>query len=116
MEGRALVPTPQMPAGWEVVEDLQLHPSTVEQIGSKMDAELLGVRNTVYEVRGLRIKVNTLIAASPEDAEKVMDFFLSIKPKGGSLQRGTTIYEFVGNNEVNHLARQGRLHLEQQSD
>ena len=66
------VPTPQMPDGWQVVEDFQVPPVQLSQIAAKMNADLLGIRNTSFEVEGLRIKVNTLITGTQADAEKVM--------------------------------------------
>lgn len=47
-----VVPTPQMPAGQEVVADFLASPADLRAFSSQMNAELLGVRNTSFEVEG----------------------------------------------------------------
>ena len=101
-----------MPSGWQVVEDFLADPAELSNFESQMKADLLGVRNTSYEVEGLRIKVNTIIAASPADAEQAMNFMKNLKSEQALLQKGTTLYEFVGTNEINHLIPVGKQHLE----
>jgi hypothetical protein len=76
-----------------------------------MNAVLLGVRNTSFEVEGLRIKVNTLIAAGPADAERAIRYLKDVKSEQALLQRGATIYEFNGTNEIDHLIPVGRQPL-----
>lgn len=105
------VPTPQMPDGWQVAEDFQLAPTQLIEISAKMNADLLGIRNTSFEVEGLRIKVNTLIAGTNADAEKAMTYMKANKSEQALLQRGLTIYEFVGSSEINHLIPVGRQFL-----
>jgi hypothetical protein len=109
------VPTPQMPSEWKVVEDFLVTASELKQFSSKMNADLLGVRNTSFDVQGLRVKVNTVVAASPADAEDVMDYMKSIKSEQALLLRGSTVYEFVGTKEINHLIPVGREHLSKAS-
>jgi hypothetical protein len=111
----AAIPTPQMPSEWKVVDDFLVTASELKQFSSKMNADLVGVRNTAFDVEGLRVQVNTVVASSPTDAEHVMEFMRSIKSDQALLQRGTTVYEFVGTSEVNHLIPVGREHLSKAS-
>jgi hypothetical protein len=105
------VPTPGMPADWQAVNDYLVTPQQLAGLASRMSARLLGVRNTFYTVGGRRVQLNTIIAASPPDAERVMAYMLTIKSEDALLRRGTTVYEFVGPNEVTDLIRAGRQHL-----
>ncbi len=106
------VPIPTMPDGWQVVEDFQVSPTQVKEFSARMDADLHGIRNTSFEVEGLRIKVNTIIAATTADAEKAMIYMKSIKSEQALLLRELTIYELVGTSEVNHLIPVAKQHLE----
>jgi len=106
------VPTPKMPDGWKVVEDFQVSPTQLKEFSARMNADLHGIRNTSFEVEGLRIKVNTIIAATAADAEKAMSYMKGIKSEQALLLRELTIYELVGTTEVNHLIPVARQHLE----
>ena len=105
------VPTPRMPADWQIVLDAQVTPQRLAEFESRMSARLLGFRDTIYTVGGRRVQINTIIAASPADAERVMSYLLTGKSEEALLRRGTTVYEFVGPNEVMDLIRAGRQHL-----
>jgi len=109
------IPAPQMPPEWKVVDDFLVTASELKQFSSRMNADLVGVRNTSFDVQGLRVQVNTVVAASPADAEHVMDYMKGIKSEQALLLRGTTVYEFVGTSEVNHLIPVGRQHLSEAS-
>ncbi len=109
------VPTPQMPATWQLEQNDLASADDVSSMGSRMGAQLLGVRNTVYTVDGQRVQVNTIITASPVDAENAMRFLLTLKSEEALLRRGTTVYEFVGQNDVLPHIRAGREHLESHS-
>ncbi|MHC4362358.1 MAG: hypothetical protein ACYSTZ_05990, partial [Planctomycetota bacterium] len=64
-QAAAPIPTPQMPSEWKVVDDFLVTASELKQFSTKMNADLVGVRNTSFEVQGLPVKVNTVVAASP---------------------------------------------------
>lgn len=106
------VPTPKMPDGWKAVEDFLVGPTQLKEFSARMDADLKGIRNTSFEVDGLHIKVNTIVAATAADAEKAMSYMKGIKSEQALLLRGLTIYELVGTAEVNHLIPVARQHLE----
>jgi|GEM_PF-3189276 hypothetical protein len=108
------VPTPQMPAGWQVVENLQFSPAELIRFSSRINAKVLGVRNTSFAVDSLGVRVNTIITANPALAQRVMGYLKNVKPEQFLLQRGATIYEFVGTNAVNHLVSVGKQHLKSQ--
>jgi len=73
-----------------VVADFLASPADLRAFSSQMNAVLLGVRNTSFEVEGLRIKVNTLIAAGPADAERAIRYLKDVKSEQALLQRGAT--------------------------
>lgn len=104
-----------MPADWGVADDLQASSQDMSALATRMGAQLLGVRNTAFTVGEQRVQLNTIIAATPGDAESVMRYLLTIKTEEALLRRGTTIYEFVGPDAVLPLIRRGRQHLEGQS-
>jgi hypothetical protein len=104
-----------MPSEWKVVDDFVVSAAELKQFSSTMKADLVGVRNTSFDVEGLRVQVNTLVAASATDAERVMSYMKGIKSEQALFIRGTTVYEFVGKSDVNHLIPVGRQHLSEAS-
>lgn len=110
-EHGAVVLTPAMPADWRITSDVLVTPQQLAGFASRMNAQLLGVRNAVYTVGARRVQLNTIVAASPSDAERVMAYLLTIKSEEALLRRGSTVFEFVGPNEVMDLIRAGRQHL-----
>ncbi len=51
---------PPMPAHWKVVSDLPMSAEQLTAMSRKLDADLSSVRNTVYEVNGKRVQINTI--------------------------------------------------------
>lgn len=107
-----VAPTPKMPDGWKVVEDVLASPTQLRESSARLHADLIGIRNTTFEVEGLYIRVNTITAATAADAERVMSYMKSVKSEQASLLRGLTVYELLGTNETEHLIRAARQHLE----
>jgi hypothetical protein len=53
-----------------------------------------------------------LVVPDSENAEKLMAKLKSMKTEEALLQKGTTVYEFVGENDVLPLIAEGRKHLD----
>lgn len=107
------VPTPDMPVGWEVTEDFLVTQTELAQFSTAMGTTLVGARNTIFDVDGQTVQVNTVIVANEIDAEQVWTFMTNAKPEQFLLRRGLTVYEFVGTDAVLLLIEQGRQYLEQ---
>lgn len=104
-------PAPQMPAGWDITSDVAAPPAQVQQISQKLGGTLTSVRNTVYNANGNKVQLNTMIASDEANADKVMVKLKSMKSEEALLQKGTTVYEFVGSNDVIQQIRDGREFL-----
>jgi hypothetical protein len=104
--------TPNMPSHWNVVSDFQIPAEQVKAMSTKLGADLTGVRNTVYDVNGKRVQINVIITPDPWNAEKLMTKLRSMKAEEALLQKGLTVYEFVGQNDVLNLITEGRKHLD----
>lgn len=102
---------PEMPGGWTVVTDTVVGPARLPSLEGTLDADLVSVRNTVYEVEGKRVQLNTIRAATPNAAKRAVTVLQRMKSEQAILRKGATVYEFVGPNEVLPLIRAGRAHL-----
>lgn len=104
-------PAPQMPAHWQKVTDFIAPEAQVTSISRKLGVDLTGVRNTVYTVKGKRVQINVIVTVNSESAEKLMTALSAMKVKEALLRKGRTVYEFVGQNDVLPLIKQGRDYL-----
>ena len=103
---------PTMPAEWSVTKDETFSPADIRPLSEKLGGEVTALRNTTYDVKGLPVKVNTIVTASSSDADKIMLKLRTIKPQEFLLRDGRTIYEFVGTNDSLPAMRAGMKHLE----
>jgi hypothetical protein len=105
-------PAPMMPSHWKVISDFQVPAEQVKAMSAKLGVDLSNVRNTVYDVNGKRVQINVIVTPSQASAEKLMTTLGSIKSEEALLQKGLTVYEFVGQNDVIPLIAEGRKHLD----
>jgi hypothetical protein len=105
-------PTPNMPDRWVVEFDALAQKNQVDFLSNRLGAKLNGIRNTVYNVDGKRVQINVLVVPDSENAEKLMAKLKSMKTEEALFQKGTTVYEFVGENDVLPLIAEGRKHLD----
>lgn len=110
--GGEVAPQPEMPRHWKVISDFQVPPKQVKYMGSKLDADLSAVRNTVYNVNGKRVQINVIVTPDKNNAEKLMTRLRSMKIQEAVLRKGLTVYEFVGQNDVLSLIAEGRKYLD----
>ena len=102
---------PETPAGWEVTADFVAPVEQVKAMSKKLGAKLSGVRNTIYSVEGKRAQINVMVTPDTKNAEKLMKKLRSMKAEEAFVQRGLTIYEFVGENDVLPEMMEVRKHL-----
>ena len=102
----------KMPEHWKVITDVQVHPDQVKAMSRKLGANLINVRNTIYDVRGKRIQINTIATGDSKNAEKLIIKLQSIKSEEAMLRKNLIIYEFVGKNDVLPIIAEGRKYLE----
>jgi hypothetical protein len=103
--------TPNMPDDWSVTSDQIFARSDIRPISSSLGGRIAALRNTMFEVDGKRVKVNTLVMRTITDADNVMISLRAVKPDDFLLRNGTTIYEFVCANDAIQHVRQGKAHL-----
>ena len=107
-------PTPRMPAGWTVVNYATFAGTDLAAISQSVGARLTALRNTTFEVDGMRVQVNVLVALDDENADAVVKKLSASKPAEFLLRKGLTVYEFVCKNDAIPHARAGRKHLASQ--
>ena len=103
---------PEMPSSWRVTSDMSFVAADIKPISKRLGGLVAKLRNTTYDVEGKPIKLNMIIAASPEDAEKIMVSLRSAKPDEFLHRDGLTIYEFVGTDYVIPDIHAGKVYLE----
>ncbi len=101
-------PTPSMPAHWSVISDINFAAADIRPVSASLGAQVSALRNTTYRVGGGRVKLNTIVAATPADADKIMQALGKMKPPEWFMRRGLLIYEFVGGNDTIPEMRKGR--------
>jgi len=102
---------PEMPSTWRVTSDMSFVKADIKPISQKLGGLVAKLRNTTYDVEGKPVKLNTIIAATPEDAEKIMASLLKKKPEEFLHRDGLTIYEFVGTDYVIPDIHAGKVYL-----
>ena len=103
---------PTMPTGWKVTSDQSFAQAAIKPISDRLGGTVTALRNTVYDVNGKPVKLNTIVTASEVDADKIMASLQAMKPAEFMLRQGLIIYEFVGTNDVIPDIRTGRAHLQ----
>jgi hypothetical protein len=104
---------PAAPAfdGWTVKSDNVVPAKDIAPIAKRLGANITALRNTVYDVAGKRIQINVIVVADASDGDKVVASLTQMKPAWSVLRRGTTIYEFVGQNDAIDLMKKAREQL-----
>ena len=106
------VAAPAMPAHWTVISDLTFSAADIEPVAERLGGAIAALRNTMYDVEGKRVQLNTILATDKENADKILDSLRKMKSEVGLFRQGLTIYEFVGPNNVLPEIRAGKAHLE----
>lgn len=105
-------PAPGMPADWKAESDFVVPSEQIRSLSAKLNADLVSVRNILYDVTGKRVQLNVIVLPDAKNAERLMTKLRLIKVEEALLQKGLIVYEFVGQNDVLPLIREGRRHLE----
>ena len=101
-------PTPAMPSHWRVISDISYTAADIRPVSASLGAKVSALRNTTYSAGGPKIKLNTIVAATPADADSIMRALGNMKPEEWFLRRGLLIYEFVGSNDAIPEMRKAR--------
>ena len=105
---------PKMPKHWRVISDISFEPADIRPVSDQLGAKVDALRNTTYDVKGKRLKLNTIVAATAGDADAIVTALGKIKPREFFLRRGLIIYEFVGRDDTIRDVRKGIARLAKQ--
>ena len=105
-------PAPSMPDHWTVVIDMSFPPDDVKKVGNNLGGGLASLRNTIYEVNGKTVQLNTIVAVDEANADRILIRVRDKKPDELILRRGVIIYEFVCANDAIPEMLEGKAHLE----
>ena len=106
--------TPKMPKRWRVTSDINFSATEIRPVSDQLGAKVSALRNTTYDIKGKRLKLNTIVAATAADADAIVAALGKMKPKEFFLRRGLIIYEFVGSDDTIPEMRKGRARLAKQ--
>ncbi len=109
--GAGAPPTPAMPAHWKVISDIDFAAADIQPVARNLGAAVSALRNTTYDVGGKQVKLNTIVAATPTDADSIVAALRKMKLEEWFLRRGLLVYEFVGSNATIPDMREGRALL-----
>lgn len=107
----ATPPAPAMPEHWTIVSDQAFAPADIRPISEKLGGQITALRNTVYAVGTNTVRLNTIVAATPADADAIMDVIGGMKPSEWFVRQELVIYEFVANDAALDDMRAGRTML-----
>jgi hypothetical protein len=87
-----------LPPGWQVRNEAATSPDQTAAVGRRLGVRLNGLTNTVLSVEGQRLQVNTMTAASEEDAARLYQKLLTMHWGCSAfvLRDGLRVVEFVG--------------------
>jgi hypothetical protein len=107
------VRAPEAPVlqGFTMKADLAVPAARIREIEGKLGGRIAALRNTVYEVSGRTVQLNTIVAADPADAEKLFTALSAVKPAYALVQKGAIVYELVGPDEATEDIRRARAAL-----
>lgn len=109
--GGEVPPVPQMPDHWKVKSSFLVPAGQLKAMSTKLGANLSSVRNIFFHVNGKPVLLNVIVTPDAENAEKLMTKLRTMKAEEALLQKGLTVYEFVGQNNVLSEIAEGRRHL-----
>lgn len=101
-----------MPAHWTVTSDDDLGAADIAPVAQQLGADVSALRNTVYDISGKRMQLNTIVAATATDADRIMTALGNMKSEEFFLRRELIIYEFVCADNAIADMRAGRALLE----
>lgn len=103
---------PAMPSGWTVTSDDVISAANVAPVAEQLGVEISALRNTVYDVGGKRVQLNTLVVSDEANAGLALAALGRLKPEEFFFRRGLTVYEFVASDDAIADVRAARTHLE----
>ena len=104
-------PAPAMPSGWQIKEDVTFSDADIKPVEAKLGGDIKTLRNTTFEVNGRPIKLNTIVATSSSEADKIEAGLTKIKAPQYFVRKGDTIYEFVAKDDALADVKAGHAHL-----
>ncbi len=110
--GAAGVEAPPAPDHWTISSDVSFVPADIRPVAEALTANLTALRNTVYDVGGKRVQLNTIIAATSADADAVVAALVRLKPAEFAVRHDLIVYEFVGADDVLGEIRAARALLD----
>ena len=93
---------PPAPAfdGWIIKSDTVIAHDKIGAVAARLGANVKGLRNVTYEVKGKTIQVNVIAAPDSTEANKVYVSLTTAKAPWAAVRKGDVVYEFVGQNDV----------------
>ena len=104
--------TAKMPSSWLITANSKIPSTQISTISKKLGGEVASLRKTIYEVHGKPVQMNTIVANDFSSANRIWASLLTIKSKVALLRQGSTIYEFIGTNDVLPEINAGKAHLQ----
>ena len=105
-------PAPTVPDHWTISSDVSFVPADIRPVAEALDANVTALRNTVYDVGGKRVQLNTIVAATSADADAVVAALVRVKPAEFAIRHDLIVYEFVGADDVLGEIRAARALLD----
>jgi len=89
-----------LPAGWKIVKEVRVPEARLAAFGERLGGEITGLWNQMLSINGGDAQLNTVIAASEEDAKLVFERFEAARRADCARRVGRRVYEVVGLNAV----------------
>jgi hypothetical protein len=93
-------PAPTLPAAWVVKADNEIPREKIFEVEYRLEGKIKALRNTVYEVNGKKVQLNTIVPASPNEGDKIIRILGNMKAQYSYVRKADVIYELVGGNEA----------------
>ena len=86
--------------GWTVKSDVLESAKKTSPVEKKLGGKIKALRNTVYDVSGKKVQINTMQGADAAEADKLFAALSKTKPAWAVVRKGDVVYELVGKNSA----------------
>lgn len=100
-------PIPTVPPDWTVISDHIVDRFKVYELESRLEGRVKTARATVYQAGTQKVQINTVVAPSTTEADKIYRILANKKPAYGYVRKGDVLFEFVAGADAEEEVKRG---------
>lgn len=100
-------PVPTVPSDWKVISDQIVDRNKVYELESRLEGRVKTARASVYQAGTEKVQINTVVALSGPEADKIYRILANKKPMYGYVRKGDVLFEFVAGTSAEEQVKRG---------